>query len=130
VYITKWWLPTSCDFQEVNSQGINICVIGHGIRNGVMSSISYHCLPSILLYNVTVQNVLKWSIYFAGSFINTIRRDIEALIHASKEVVDRPLPVLTQLPISTLTRREGGSQSLALLLCLQAPKGRHRVSKL
>jgi hypothetical protein len=41
-----------------------------------------------------------------------------------------PLSVLTQLPISTLKRREGGSPSLALLLCSQAPKGRHRVSKL
>jgi hypothetical protein len=59
MYITKWWLPTCWGFQEVNR-----CVIGYGI----MSSINYHCLPCILLYNVTVQNVLKWSIYFARPF--------------------------------------------------------------
>jgi hypothetical protein len=44
--------------------------------------------------------------------------------------LNRPLPVLTKLPISTLKRREGSSPSLALLLCSQAPKRRHRVSKL
>jgi hypothetical protein len=45
-------------------------------------------------------------------------------------IVNQPLPIMTKLPISTLKRRESGSPSLALLLCSQAPKGHHRVSKL
>jgi hypothetical protein len=58
MYTTKWWLPIWRDFQEVNR-----CVTGYGITNGIRTSINCHCLPYTLLYNVTVRNVLKRSIY-------------------------------------------------------------------